>query len=31
MKGTTKQSDVTSGLDLGDKRSRAVVLDAGGE
>jgi len=31
MKGTTKQSDVTIGLDLGDKRSQAVVLDASGE
>jgi hypothetical protein len=31
MKGTTRQSDVTNGLDLGDKRGHAVVLDAGGE
>ena len=31
MKGTTKQSDVTIGLDLGDKRSHAVVLHASGE
>jgi transposase len=30
MKGTAKQSDVTIGLDLGDKRSHAVVLDADG-
>ena len=31
MKGTTRQADVTTGLDLGDKRSQAVVLDASGE
>ena len=31
MKGTTRQADVTIGLDLGDKRSQAVVLDASGE
>lgn len=28
MKGTTKQSDVTIGLALGDKRSQAIVLDS---
>lgn len=31
MKGTMEQSDVTIGLDLGDKRSHVTVLDAGGE
>lgn len=31
MKGNTRQSDVTIGLDLGDKRSQAAVLDAQGE
>ena len=31
MKGSTTQTDVTLCLDLGDKRSQAVVLDAGGE
>ena len=31
MKGTTNQSDVTIGLDLGDRRSQAVVLDAAGD
>jgi transposase len=31
MKGTTTQLDVTIGLDLGDKWSQAVVLDAAGE
>ena len=31
MKGSIKQMDVTIGLDLGDKRSQAVVLDAEGE
>jgi len=30
MKGTTKQSDVTIGLDLGDRRSQSAVLDAAG-
>ena len=30
MKGTTIQTDVTIGLDLGDKRSQAVILDAQG-
>lgn len=31
MKGSTKQTDVTIGLDLGDRRSQAAVLDAAGE
>ena len=31
MKGTTRQSDVTIGLDLGDRRCEACVLDAAGE
>lgn len=31
MKGTTRKTDVTIGLDLGDRRSQAAVLDAGGE
>ena len=31
MKGTTRQSDVTIGLDLGDRRCQACVLDAAGE
>jgi len=29
--GTTRQSHVTIDLDLGEKRSQAVVLDASGE
>ena len=31
MKGTTRQADVTIGLDLGDMRCQACVLDAAGE
>lgn len=31
MESSTKQVDVTIGLDLGDRRSQAAVLDAGGE
>ena len=30
MDRSTKQVDVTIGLDLGDRRSQAAVLDAGG-
>jgi transposase len=30
VKGSTRSADVTIGLDLGDKRSHACVLDAGG-
>ena len=31
MKGTTRQADVTIGLDLGDIRCQACVLDAAGQ
>lgn len=31
MKGSTRGSDATIGLDLGERRSHAVVLDAAGE
>ncbi len=31
MKSSTKQSDVTIGLDLGDRRTQSVVLDGAGE
>ena len=31
MKDTTRQADVTIGLDLGDRRCEACVLDAAGE